>query len=322
MSEPRPIVIIANPVSGRKRWAGLVDEVIARLRRRGLPVEVYPTRECGHAEALAAAALDRAAGGAAPLVVAAGGDGTIQQVVNALMRPGAGGPTGAAPPVAATYASPGKGAAAPGLGIIPAGRCNDLARVLGVPTEPQALADMLAGGRDVPMDLGRVNGRFFCTVATLGFDAAVSRFVDHMRMPLCGTPAYLYGAARVLLHYRSPRLSLAGDFDAVDEEVFMASTANTATYGGSVPIVPDAVPTDGVLNLCLIARASRPKLVTLLLRVIQGRHRGAAGVRFLQTRGFTVETDRPQEIWADGERIGETPARFDILAGAIRVRLP
>jgi len=300
------IVIIANPMSGRGRCAGMLDSVVEQLRGQGIGVTVVRTDRSGDAEWLAAeAACDES--DRPRCVAGCGGDGTIQEVASALAK-----------------LRNMLGDRCPALGLVPVGRCNDLARVLGLSPSIPAIVDVLAHGQPVPLDLGRINERYFCTVATMGFDAAVSRYVDQMQNPLSGTPAYLYGAARVLMSYRPPTVTLEGDFGRFSGEIFLASTANTATYGGSIPIAPGADPTDGWLDLCVIHSENAPKrqLLPLLAKVLQGRHVGHPAVRLVRTRRVRIESQSLQELWADGECVANTPATIEVVPRAIRVMLP
>jgi len=270
----------------------------------GCRAEIGETSKQGDGERIAREAC-AASEGPPDCIVACGGDGTIQEVANAL--------AGLREELGETC---------PVMGVAPAGRCNDFSRALGIPKDPQVIGDILLHGSAEAIDLGRVNGRYFCTVATLGVDAAVSSFVDRMRMPLRGTMAYIYGSLRVLLRYRPYRVRLRGDFGNIDQAVFLASSANTSTYGGAIEIAPGAVPTDGLLKLCVIDKVSRLRAFTLLPIVLLGWHRSLKIVRFIDAKGFHIEADETLEIWADGEQVATTPAKIEAAPAAVRVLLP
>jgi diacylglycerol kinase (ATP) len=298
------ILIIVNPKSGRDRGVRTAERVAARLRQRGIDVDIRHTRAPGDAEAITREAALRVS--ARPdCVVACGGDGTTQEVANGL-------------------ASLGQeaGDSRPAMGLAPAGRCNDFARVLGVGADPHAIAEVLATGSPSPIDLGRVNGRYFCTVVTVGVDADISSYVDTMRMPLRGTLAYLYGTLCVLAGYRGRKLRIEGDFGTMERLLFVASSANTPSYGGAIKIAPGAVPTDGELDLCVIDQVSRLRMITLLPRVLLGRHRSQPEVEFKRTKRLHIESVDQLELWADGERIASTPATIEVAPGAVDVVLP
>lgn len=238
-------------------------------------------------------------------IVACGGDGTVQEIAGAL---------------AARRET--LGDCCPILGLAPAGRCNDFSRALGIDRQPGKIVDVLANGVARPIDLGRANGRYFCTVATLGADAEVSRFVDRMKMPLRGTLAYIYGAVRVLLRYRGRPVRIEGDFGSFDGRIFIATSANTSLYGGAIRIVPRATPTDGKLDLCIIRSVSRPRAFGLLVSICRARHTALPEVRIVGTRRIRIDSEECLEIWADGEPLTTTPATIEVVPKAIRVMLP
>lgn len=299
-----PILLVVNPTSGRGRGRRTANGLTERLQAQGRTVVVLETKQRGDAERFVRDALAEA-DQRYSCVVACGGDGTIQEIANALALSDA--------------ATSGQ---RPMLGLAPAGRCNDFCRVLGISRDVDAIANVLLEGAPRPIDLGRVNGRCFCTVATVGVDADVSSFVDGMRMPLSGTIAYLYGTMRVLSRYRPRSLRISGDFGIIEEPVFLASTANTSLYGGAIPIAPSAVPNDGKLDLCVIEHVSMRRMLTLVPKVLRGRHADQPEVQLIRTTHLTIESDEPLDLWADGERIAQTPVTIDVLPGCIDVLMP
>ena len=299
------MLIVANPVSGKGRGARTAERLAGILGDGGVDVEIAYTSASGDARRIAEEQL-RSDAGKHDCYVACGGDGTIQEVAHALATAKEGGGPG---PI-------------PALGLAPSGRCNDFARELGVGTDPVDQAEILLSGRRVSLDLGKVNDRYFCTVATAGIDAEVSRFVDRMKLPLRGRIAYVYGALRVLARYRAPRVHIEADFGVVDGPIFLASSANTPSYGGAIPIAPGASPTDGLLHVCVIDALPRLAALRLVPAVLAGRHPRRAGVRVAPTRALDITSDPPLELWADGEPIAHTPARIEAVPDAIEVMLP
>lgn len=304
MSNAGNILIITNPASNHGRGARAAGLAAAQLRARGAEPEIRETKASGDAERIATEAIADQ-GESLRCIVACGGDGTIQEVAGALAK-------------AKTESS----APLPPLGLIPAGRCNDFAHALGVPKDPTRAADLLIEGTAKLFDLGRVNDRYFCTVATIGIDSEVSSYVDGMRGPLKGTIAYLYGALCVLRRYQAKPVRIKGDFGQIEQPIFLASSGNTRLYGGSIPIAPDADPTDGLLDLCVIDAVSKLRALALIPAVLAARHRSRRGVRIIQTKRFTIDATDPLEIWADGERIAQTPATIEAMPAALRVVVP
>jgi len=304
MTHPQRFVIVSNPASGRGRAAELVEDVADILKSAGRAVETLATVSGGDAqrmtrELVASHESDR------PLcVVACGGDGTNQEIINGLLHAGADRAT---------------------LGLLPAGRCNDFAKALGIGGRAERLARILLIGHTRRFDVGRVGDRYFCTIAAVGFDAAVTRFVDRMSLPLKGTPAYVYGTLRTLWRYETPNLTLRGDFGTYTGPGFLAATANTPCYGGALRIAPQASPRDGLMDVCLVSRIARPRVLLLLPRVMQGNHLDLPEVRMLRTRSLTIEAadETPNmEVWADGEPVGSLPTTIECVPGAVEVLVP
>ncbi len=300
----RSMLIIVNPTAGRGRCLRTAQLLTRQLRRSGIVVEVHHTTAPGDAECFTREAVTKDQG-RFDSVIACGGDGTVQEVAQALAE-----------------ARPTLGDSCPSLGLGPTGRCNDFARALGVPADADRIASLLISGYARPMDLGRVNGRYFCTVVTAGIDAEISRYVDQASMPLTGTPAYLLAACHVLSRYRPRQVRIDGDFGHLEQTVFLASAANTSSYGGAVPIAPQARPDDGVLDLCIIDGMSRLRALMLIPAILRGRHGLSRRVRFLRTRCFTIRASDPLELWADGRCIAAAPATVEAVPDALRVITP
>ena len=298
------MIVVVNPTAGRGKARRKCQAVVECLRRQNVCVEVITTDGKGHAAEIGEART--AEGIKLPdTIVACGGDGLVQEIAHTL---------------AARKAVLGE--RCPALGIIPGGRCNDFARALRIPSDLKSLAVLLTRGRSQPIDLGSVNGRSFCTVATIGVDAAISDFVNTMRIGLKGKPAYLYGILCVLPRYRPPVVKVTGLPESLHGPLLVSSFANTRFYGGGIPIAPQADSTDGLLDLCMIKPVSIIRLLRLVPRVIRGRHENDNDVRFARAKRISVETDEAVTIWADGEPMGKTPALVEIMPKAIRIITP
>ena len=292
--------IIANPVSGRGRARRLVLDVCQALSAAGVEATVAWTEARGHGERLAREALAQGA----TRVVACGGDGTVHEVVNALMEQDIG-----------------RRAA---LMVLPVGRCNDLATALQIPKPLKSAGESLLRATPRPIDVARVGGRYFTTVATLGFDSAVAEYVDRRGQPsfLKGTAAYLYGVFVHLVRYRDVSVRLKGDFGQFQGSLFMLATGNTHTYGGYLKITPDALVDDGLLDVCLVPSVSRWRVLQVLPKVFSGRHVTHPVVSMHRTRRLEIEADEPIWVWADGEPLCQTPATIDLIPGALSVLVP
>lgn len=291
-------IVIANPASGRGKGLTRARDLLSALRRRGLRPALLLTGGRGHARELARQAL---ADGARRLVVC-GGDGTLQEVASALA---------------------GKDCA---LAPLPAGRCNDLCRALGGGWRAADLGRALAegGGRLAAVDLGLANERIFCTVGAVGFDAAVTGYVDRLDLPLLtGTPAYLYAVLRVLGTYRPIQATVSWRDGQYQGPVFLGAVGNTATYGNGMPIAPAARPDDGELDLCLVRPAGFWRVVSLLPAMLTGGHGRAHEVSFARSPWVEIDCAQEVEMWADGEPLLQASRlRIEALPRTLKVLLP
>ena len=199
------------------------------LTSAGVSNQVLYTSRPGDAERLARKAVEDGNVG----VLACGGDGTLHEVINGVMgHPLASGVT---------------------VGVIPAGRCNDFVAAMDLPKTADGVARLIATGKSRQIDLGAVGHRYFATVATLGFDSAVSQYVADGHVPrfLSGTPSYLYAIFLQILRYRDAMVHLEGEDFEYSGRIFLAATANTAQYGGNMKIAPGAVADDGSIGRVL-----------------------------------------------------------------------
>ena len=289
--------LIANPAAGGGRGARVAERGRRRLLQAGMEVSLDWTSRRGQARELAAAARDRGSA----VVVVCGGDGTVAEVLPVL----AGGETS--------------------LGLLPAGTCNDLARALGIGISEDPAMRVLLEGQPRPIDLGRCGDRLFATVASFGFDAEVGEEMAEGRSPLPGTAGYLYTALRRLRGYRPAPVCLRGEFGVREQEVFLLAMGNTPSYGGGLRICPEADPTDGRLDLCLVdGSISTREVLALVPRIFRGGHVGSAAVQMLRSSWVEIEAldGSPMALRADGERLCETPAVVRAEHHALRVIHP
>ncbi len=296
MSSPTHI-IIANPTSGTQAAPTLATRVKELLEARGLSTELKLTTAAGDARRLAKEAVTQGA----TVVVACGGDGTLQEVACSL------------------------DGTSTAMGLLPRGRCNDFAHALGLHKSdtPERLAGIIAGGKTRGIDLGAWGEKRFLTVATLGFDSEVSRYVENNKLWLKGTPSYLYAAMRVLTRFQFPFVRLKGDFKTIEGRVLLAATANASCYGGAMHIAPEALVDDGLFHLCVVDQVGKFTVLRILPRVLSGKHASHPAVKIVTSSYVDIETpDGPQWICADGETLGQTPARFEMRPKAIRVLVP
>ncbi len=213
----------------------------------------------------------------------------------------------------------------PLLGLLPMGRCNDLALALGIPRRnPKRAIDVILEGNRRTIDLGRAGGRYFSIVSSLGFDAEVSSYVDEGRHPrfLKGTIAYLYAVLVKLFRYRDVMVTLKGDFGEYQGPLFLAATGNAPYYGGGAKVLPQADMADGWLDLCLVKSVRRLEVVLMLPRAFKGGHRSHSAVSMHRISKLEMDATEPLWLWADGERIVQLPTTIEVAPASLEVLTP
>ena len=286
-------VIIINPISGGaspRAARARAQLALAVVDAHGDPVEVLMTEAVGHARELAKSAVRRGA----RLVLAWGGDGTINEVASAL----------------AFDDVP--------LGIVPAGSGNGLARELGVhPRAERAIAEALQAVPR-PMDLGEIDGHLFANMAGIGFDAHIaSRFATATRRGFIG---YAGITARALTSYvpQHYRVTIGGVETA--HRAVLVTIANSAQFGNNARIAPGARVDDGELDLVVFEERSRIATLCQMPRLFNGTVARVRGCTIRRIREVTIESDEPMAYHVDGEPVaGGTRLRARVHPGALMV---
>ena len=296
----RPVTLIVNPAAGGGRAARVLPAVQRALAQHGVDFTTELTTDIEHARELA-----RAAAADGRVAASLGGDGLAGAIAGAI-------------------------AGLPGalLGVLPGGRGNDLARVLGIPADAAAACAVIAHGHEQDLDLGAVNGRTFIGIASAGFDSDANRIANEAPARL-GNLVYAYGAIRALLAWRPARFELelepAGGTGAPERRTFSGysfAAANSKAYGGGMFIAPDAELDDGLLDVVITEQVSKLRFLISLPKVFKGTHVDNPEVHVLRTRELRVSADRPFTVYADGDPIAELPATISALPRALRVLVP
>lgn len=298
-----PILIFANPIAGRGRGQRIAKRLEARLRADGYQVILSNRR----ADLLDLADLPSTAKAA----IVIGGDGTLRSVTDRLWCASVEAERQPGPPVL----------------VVPLGTANLMGQHLGIKWIDQTLEDQvsaaIAGGRIVHLDAGRVNGRLFLLMVGVGFDAAVVHALDRIRRGPITMVDYALPTALTIGFYRYPALRVVVD----GREVFPAAPAvafvgNVPEYGTGFPILRDARPDDGLLDVCVLPCGSPLDMVHLALRTASGEHAMTEGAVYLKGRQVRIDTPegigRPVPVQIDGDPAGHAPVDIDLLP----VRLP
>lgn len=291
----RSMRIIVNPISGRGRGLARAREVAAALGSH-YAVEIVCTERAGHAREIAGRP-------GADIVVAVGGDGTVNEVLNGLPQP------------------------FPVLAVLPSGTGNTLAKELRMPRDPRAIAEMFRVDHEITWDLAieRPTGKRFLLFLSAGYDAGVvHRFHAQREGPIHQWEYFLWGL-KSMVGFRPPRISVEIDGRLVTDRASWVQISNVAAYGGPLIFTPDAKPDDGALEVMVYhARQPRDTFRMFLragLRFFVGTEYGLHDLSFHKARSVKLGGDGvPVQI--DGDPGGFLPAEIEIMPGGIRVLSP
>jgi YegS/Rv2252/BmrU family lipid kinase len=207
------------------------------------------------------------------------------------------------------------------LGIVPGGRGNDLARVLGIPTDPEAAIAVVLGGEVRQIDVGEVNGRRFLGIASVGFDSEANRRANETKF-LRGNLVYAYAALRALAGWKPARFTIAVDEERVRLAGYSVCVANSKAYGGGMFVAPDAELDDGEFDIVTIGEVSKLRFVSNLPKVFKGTHVGKDEVRVFRAPHLELSASKPFAVYADGEHLTDLPASLRVLPRALNVLVP
>jgi YegS/Rv2252/BmrU family lipid kinase len=285
-------LMLVNPSAGGGRARQVLPELERALRNRELDYRVVMTTSLEHGceEARRAAST-----GEIPVVMS--GDGLIGQVGGVLA-----------------------GGAVP-LGVIPGGRGNDFARVMGIPTEIPAAVALLAAGTTRAVDVGEVNGRRFLCIASCGFDSDANRIANEARF-VKGNLVYLYAALRTLAAWRPARFEVVLDGRRREVTGYSVAAANSKAYGGGMYLAPDAELDDGKLDVVYVSEVGKLRYLANLPKVFKGTHVENEEVTVLRATEVEISANRPFAVYADGDHLADLPATIRVLPRALNVIAP
>jgi len=289
---------VLNPISGHGRAWRERARIEAALGTHHVDAQIVASDYAGHALPLITEALDAGARN----ILAIGGDGTMHEAANAIMRH----------PAAASVT----------LGPLPVGTGNDWCRCLRVPADYSAIAARCARGQTEQVDVGEarfasgVQPRYFVNVAGAGFDAYVLQRMPDRRF---GAFAYLIAVLRGLAGYRPQTMRLQHDGQSHEGRTFVTFVCLGAYCGGGMHVAPRADPRDGAFDVVQVGDLGRLEVLASLRRLFDGTIALHPKVRTLQTQSITIDGPELLAVEADGELIGDTPVTLSVLPGALRV---
>jgi YegS/Rv2252/BmrU family lipid kinase len=270
----------------------------------GLPGDALISEEAGHLSSLARQAVEDGA----KLLVVVGGDGSVNEVVNGLA-----------------------GSEAVELAVIPRGTGWDFVRTYGIPRDlDRAIAIALRG--DVrEIDVGAVDYRtwagtearsHFANVASAGISGAIAKRANETSKTLGGKISYYWATLAVFARWQTGEMRVSVDDETRSGKMIDAMVANGRFLGGGMMLLPEAEPDDGLFDVLLIGDVTKRDLAFTLPKSYRGKHLPHPRLEVLRGRVVTVDADEPLPIELDGEQPGTTPARFEVVPGAVRLRVP
>lgn len=299
--ERRRVLVIHNPNAGRRRRRERLQAVVAELERLGLQVEIKLTAGPGDAMRYAREARDAriagpGAGDGPDVVVAAGGDGTINEVVNGMA-----------------------GGSVP-LALLPLGTANVLAAEIGLADQPQDVVRAILYGPVVPIHLGDVNGRRFTVMAGIGLDADVVASVDQRLKRRTGKFAYAVATLQRWLDYRRHRFLI--EIDGVPHQAAAAVVANGHYYAGRFVCAGEARLTDPYLHVCLFENPGRWQAACYMLGLFTGFLPRLKSYRVVPGREIAILEEGARPVQGDGDIIARLPVRIRVADETVPLVMP
>ncbi len=287
-----PLVLIVNPHSAGGRALKLLPQVEAYLDAQRVDFRVVRTQSLEHGvdQALVAVEADEI-----PVVIS--GDGLLGAIGGAV----------------AESDTP--------LGIVPGGRGNDLARVLGIPDDPEAAIATVLAGHSRRIDVGEANGKRFLGIVSVGFDSEANRVANETSW-LRGNLVYAYAALRVLAGWKPAGFTIAVGDSRTRVSGYSVVVANNRAYGGGMFVAPKAELDDGEFDIVTIGEVSKLRFLANLPKVFKGTHVDEDEVRVFRAPHLELSASKPFPVYADGEHLTDTPVSLRVLPRALSVLVP
>jgi diacylglycerol kinase (ATP) len=298
-------VFLVNPAAANgstgRRWPEIAHQAAAA----GLEGDALISERRGH---LGQLALEAAEGGARLLVVV-GGDGALNEVANGLAGLDQ----------------------APALALIPRGTGGDFARTFGIRNDVAGAVQIALHGDTQAIDLGRITYRawdgheaeaVFANVASAGMSGAIAQRANEGSKALGAKASYLWATFAVFAGWSAVEMRLTVDGESRSGRMFDVVVANGKYFGGGMKMCPDAMPTDGLLDIVTIGDVTKRDLVMTMPKIYRGTHLPHPKAEALRGRVVTLETDEPVPVELDGEQPGTSPVRFEVVPAALRLRVP
>ncbi|CDQ41728.1 diacylglycerol kinase [Virgibacillus salexigens] len=288
--------IIYNPTSGREAFKKELPTVLERLEIAGYETSTHATTCEGDAITAARAAVDRGY----DLVIAAGGDGTINEVINGVAEQ----------------------EHRPKLGIIPVGTTNDFARALHIPRDINRALDVIIDGRSISLDIGKVNDHYFINIAGGGKLTELTYEVPSKLKTMLGQLAYYIKGIEMLPSLKPTRAKIEYDDHVIDEDIMLFLISNTNSVAGFEKLAPEANLQDGYFDLLILKKTNLAEFIRIATLALRGAHLEDKHVIYHKAKHIKITTDEKMQLNIDGEFGGLLPGEFRNLQQHIEFFVP
>lgn len=288
--------IIYNPTSGRELFRKHLPEALEKLEKAGYETSAHATTGEGDATYAARIAAERKF----DVVIAAGGDGTLNEVVNGLAMQ----------------------EHRPKFGVIPMGTTNDFARALHIPRDIQGAIDVITAGETIPVDVGRMNDRYFINIAGGGRLTELTYEVPSKLKTMLGQLAYYLKGIEMLPSIKPTDVRIEYDGRVFEGESLLFLIGLTNSVGGFEKLAPDSSVNDGLFTLIILKKTNLAEFIRIAGLALRGDHLNDPHVIYTKARRIQVQSSDPMLINLDGELGGEIPADFENLYRHIEVFAP
>jgi YegS/Rv2252/BmrU family lipid kinase len=290
--EGMPLALLVNPTSAGGKTLKLLPRVEQALDASRVVFRVQRTKGLEHGAEQALRAIE-----ANEVPVVMSGDGLVGAVGGAM----------------ASSDTP--------LGIVPGGRGNDLARVLGIPDDPESAIEVVLGGYSRRIDVGEANGKRFLGIVSVGFDSECNRLANEVKL-IRSNLVYVYSLFRTLAGWRPARFTIRVDDERIRLSGYSVSVANNSTFGGGMRIAPDADLEDGLFDVIAIGEVGKLRFLANLPKVFKGTHIDGDEVRVFRAPHLELSASKGFPVYADGEHLTDLPASLRVLPRALSVLTP
>ncbi len=294
MRKARSVIVIANPIAGNGMGADFGKAVEKSLLKSGCRVKLVVTDGKGETTDVARAAVKRKV----DTVLVCGGDGTVNEALQAVAK------------------------SRTALAVLPTGTGNLLAHVLYMSRGPLEAAEVVLKGRRRRLDAGRAAGRYFLSVASVGFDAFVIEKMGEKRRGAINYGSYVRPTLQALGEYGFPKLRVSIDGKRIRRPVYHVIIGNVSNYGGPFSLTPSAKPDDGLLDVTVLFAPRRLRMAIYLAAAAAHMQHSLASMRMRRGRRVDVESESPVAVQLDGDFKTHTPVSFEIVPRAVTVLWP